>query len=374
MTIIQNNAFQYCLDLERVSIPSSVISIGQEAFFMSTIKYVDFKGATPPSIAYSAFHNAVWLQEVSVPIGSYNIYRNMFSAFSSSGVIMPQIKEKTEAYFDYRMEGNNAIVASYNGPGGVVNVPSTLGGHPVIAIGKYAFDYRLGIEEVTLPQGLVRIEKNAFQYCLDMERMTIPSSVTSIGAYAFYVNGIRSLEFKRATPPSFEAHAIYNCPSLSEIYVPAGSYYAYGVLNGLGINTSIIRERGATPTPTPTIKPTPTPTVKPPPNNPTYSSRTTLNLRNVASVPNTAQISSFSVNGNFRISTSGTLNLRAWNDITYTIYEPTIVGDRNFPIRNYVESAKAVWTIDYYTFGTGSSTFDVSGVMINYRYDKYEDF
>ena len=77
-------------------------------------------------------------------------------------------------------------------PTGHVTVPSSLGGFPVVGIGKYAF-YSCGysltldghLEGVTIPEGVVSIGAYAFADCFDLEDVTIPEGVAAIGEYAF---------------------------------------------------------------------------------------------------------------------------------------------------------------------------------------------
>ena len=69
-------------------------------------------------------------------------------------------------------------------PTGHVTVPSSLGGFPVVGIGKYAFGSCYGLEGVTIPEGVTTIGEWVFSSC-PLEDMTIPKSVTAIGQYAF---------------------------------------------------------------------------------------------------------------------------------------------------------------------------------------------
>jgi hypothetical protein len=146
----------------------------------------------------------------------------------------------------YYLNGNNAVIETYDGPGGVVNIPSRLDGYSVVGIGDYAFDFKFGIVEVNIPNGVTWIGTGAFQYCLDMKKITIPSTVTEIRTYAFHMNTVEVMEFKRATPPAFGAYAFSNTNNLHTINVAAGSYNSYGnSLSGVGVNRSIIKGNGS---------------------------------------------------------------------------------------------------------------------------------
>ena len=70
-------------------------------------------------------------------------------------------------------------------PTGHVVVPSSLGGFPVVGIGKRAFSSCFILEGVTIPEGVTAIGEDAFAYCYKLEDVTIPEGVVAIGEYAF---------------------------------------------------------------------------------------------------------------------------------------------------------------------------------------------
>lgn len=74
-----------------------------------------------------------------------------------------------------------AVLLGYEGPGGAVEVPSQLGGHPVYGIGLRAFAERGDITSVSIPQCVSFIGKQAFFECTGLESLEVPSSVDYIG-------------------------------------------------------------------------------------------------------------------------------------------------------------------------------------------------
>jgi hypothetical protein len=78
-----------------------------------------------------------------------------------------------------------ATVTGYTGAGGAITIPSTLGGHTVVAIGNNAFEQIDSLTSVTIPNSVTSIGDNAFHFCSSMTSVTIPNSVTSIGSGAF---------------------------------------------------------------------------------------------------------------------------------------------------------------------------------------------
>ena len=91
-----------------------------------------------------------------------------------------------EGDYTYNVDANgNATITKYNGEGGAVTIPSTLGGKPVTVIGEDAFKNCTGLTAVTIPEGVKAIGDEAFRYCSSLTSVTFPGSVTVIGGWAF---------------------------------------------------------------------------------------------------------------------------------------------------------------------------------------------
>lgn len=72
-------------------------------------------------------------------------------------------------------------ITKYFGGGGEIEIPNTLNGRSVVAIGEEAFADCYAITAVTVPPGVVSIGNRAFMGCLRLQELSIPSSVTNIG-------------------------------------------------------------------------------------------------------------------------------------------------------------------------------------------------
>ena len=86
-------------------------------------------------------------------------------------------------------------------------------------IGEYAFTGCGRLEEITIPDKVTSIGDATFDGCFRLTEITIPDSVTSIGDYAF-----AQCSFTNITIPdkvtSIGSFAFFNCPYLTDITIP----------------------------------------------------------------------------------------------------------------------------------------------------------
>jgi hypothetical protein len=81
--------------------------------------------------------------------------------------------------------GATVMVYHYSGSGGVITIPSTLGGKPVTILGDGLFYQNASITGVTIPNSVITIGYGTFAHCPNLTSVTIGNSVTSIGESAF---------------------------------------------------------------------------------------------------------------------------------------------------------------------------------------------
>ena len=155
VTSIGDYAFYYCSGLTSITIPSSVTSIGDYAFYYC-------RGLTSITIPSSV-----------TSIGDYAFYY-------CSGLTSVTIPNSVTSIGNGAFWGCSGLTS--------VTIPNS-----VTNIGYKAFQGCSGLTSVTIPNSVTSIGESAFAYCSSLASVTIPNSVTNIGSRAFYNTRIKSL-------------------------------------------------------------------------------------------------------------------------------------------------------------------------------------
>jgi hypothetical protein len=125
--------------------------------------------------------------------------------------------------FTYTVSGGTITITKYTGTGGVVVIPSTIDGMPVVGIGDSAFDGCSGLTSVTIPNSVMVIRGSAFAVCTSLTSVTIPDSVTSIGNSAFSDSPSLAKAYFLGNAPSMGSQVFYICASNFTVCYTAGS-------------------------------------------------------------------------------------------------------------------------------------------------------
>jgi hypothetical protein len=125
----------------------------------------------------------------------------------------------------------HAAIRKYNGSGGDIVIPSTLGGYPVAMIGANAFDNHHGdrhkIISVTIPDGVIVIDSSAFMDNFSLRSVSIPNSVAYIGHAAFEDN----YSLASVTLPSglkYIGESAFRASPMTSVTIPNGVTYIGG--------------------------------------------------------------------------------------------------------------------------------------------------
>lgn len=236
-TSMQSNIFHGCYNLTRVAIPYAVASIGLSSFAQCRqLRAITF----PPAVSRISASVCNGINNIT----SVNIPSNVTvidgSAFSSCALLA-----KLELHSGITSIGNSAFTS-------LLSLKSIILPNTVTSFGTSVFNSCMSLESVTLstaitsipnstfsycsvlrgvemPPNITSIGNSAFAYCYSLADITIPATVTSIGTYAFQnCYSLAFIKFEGSTPPTVaNINAWANLPSNCIIYVPTGSLSAY---------------------------------------------------------------------------------------------------------------------------------------------------
>lgn len=119
--------------------------------------------------------------------------------------------------FEYEESESGVTITGYTGSATTLDIPDTINGKPVTAIGEDAFQYR-SLTSVTIPDSVTTIGADAFKECRSLTSVTIGNNVTSIGNYAFLYCAFASVTIPDSVT-SIGAAAFYGNKSLTSVVI-----------------------------------------------------------------------------------------------------------------------------------------------------------
>lgn len=220
VTAIGEYAFNGFVNLQKVTIPSSVESIGNSAFGECVLKDVNINSNSIIGAKYSKYSGTLagifgdavenyYLGDDVTTIGDCAFYNGT----NIKSLHLPaQMTSIGEGAFD-KCTG---LTGEFSFPEGIE------------ILSAYVLQDCSGITSVKLPNTLKEIYTYALAGC-DITELTLPASLTGIGMYGLAdCKGLTSLTCLATTPPEAEKYAFLeiDCPN-TPLYVPEGSVEAY---------------------------------------------------------------------------------------------------------------------------------------------------
>lgn len=121
--------------------------------------------------------------------------------------------------YTYTVSDGKAYIFEYEGSGGDIVVPRTLGGYPVCGIGGRAF-YGTNITSVTVHRGIEYAANEAFAFCQSLVSVEFEGEATTLGAGIFAgCSALKSVILPSALT-SIPSDAFTGCSSLDNIILP----------------------------------------------------------------------------------------------------------------------------------------------------------
>lgn len=233
VTGIGESAFKSCGELVSVTMPEGLTSIGNEAFYQSSIKTVSLP-STLNSMGTSAFRECRNLTGVVLPDALKDVKEYAFYECSSLKTItLGNQTVNIENYAFYRTAIMSLTIPKtvktigINSFGECAQLKSLVINNAALAIGQYAFFRCSSLEDVDLGNSVYDLGtiitaygcNGVFYECTNLKSISIPSSLDKIGHHAFYnCNKLYDVNLPNMLT-EIGAYAFYNC-AITEIGLP----------------------------------------------------------------------------------------------------------------------------------------------------------
>ena len=217
----------FCNQIQSVTIPESVTSIGKSAFeHCSKLDSLTIKGVATSMIGAYAFASCTSLTSLSL-VGSFQTIGDC--AFASCGMTSLTIDATITSIEKYAfssssltslsLTGNVQEIGDYAFANCTSLTSLSLTGN-VQKIGDYAFSSCSSLNTATLPKSLTSIGSYAFDSCTSLDSIEIPGTVTKIGDCAFYnCDRLISATIDEGVQ-STGANMFYDCDNLATVKLP----------------------------------------------------------------------------------------------------------------------------------------------------------
>ena len=243
----------FCNQIQSVTIPESVTSIGKSAFeHCSKLDSLTINGVATSMIGAYAFASCTSLTSLSL-VGSFQTIGDY--AFSDCGMISLTIDANITSIGEFAFSSKSLTSLSLTGNVQKIGdyafayctslTSLSLTGN-VQKIGDYAFYFCSSLYTATLSKSLTSIGSHAFDSCTSLDSIEIPGKVTEIGDYAFTEAGLTSATIDEGVQSTGKL-MFYKCSNLKTVEFPKsltaigyGSFWGCSDLEYVTIPDSVV--------------------------------------------------------------------------------------------------------------------------------------
>ncbi len=186
VTTVEARAFSQNRDIESVTLPEGLLSIGADAFWNCSEMAVCNIPTTLTSIGAYAFGGCTSLLTVTIPDGVTKIENGTFSNCQKLTTVV--FGTGLKSIGDYAFSSCNTLA--------IQSLPEGLE-----SIGMDAF-FNCAIVDIVLPSTLMTIGEGAFSYNHSLKTVMIPASVTTVGGNIFAWGGDATVYVPVASKPT----------------------------------------------------------------------------------------------------------------------------------------------------------------------------
>jgi len=242
VTNVGSRVFEYCHNLQSVSLPDTLISIGAYAFrscgnlleiripdsvtaigdgcFSSCDSLVKvYLSESMEYIGDSAFYSCNALQEITIPAGVSYIGEGTFRYCKKLMAI--SVDEGSKDYCSdaqgvlFNKDRSCLIQYPSNSAESIYQIPDG-----VSTIAKWAFAFSVHLTQINIPNSVNKIEEFAFSCCSGIQNIVLPDGITAIEEYTFArCSSLQSIYIPNGVTDIGNA-AFSQCTSLQSIYIP----------------------------------------------------------------------------------------------------------------------------------------------------------
>ncbi|MGN0763086.1 MAG: leucine-rich repeat protein, partial [Aristaeellaceae bacterium] len=189
---IDNGNFNNCPALTSITVPSSVRAVNASFRSCDNLREIRFEGECPLFLTEEWCF--VWLPDdcvIYVPDDQLDAYAAALADMEGAADrLQPSGKnavarpaEDNEGWFDF--DASTGTINSYTELHAWLEIPASIGGVAVKAIGQEAFRGDYSIYALILPEGLERVEEAAFQQASNLDYVSLPTTLRVIGDNGF---------------------------------------------------------------------------------------------------------------------------------------------------------------------------------------------